>query len=155
MVWDEELERLGFEYLDEGCFRRVFVRGKIVIKVPLNFDGEIDNLIEARAWHQFRNRPTPLGLRLAPCRLLPNNYLLMVKVRVLDDCDPLVPAWAEAVDNYQVGVYRGKVVAFDYALNLRERFKWEDEMNIKSEFFRSKEWEERNPHLFPIMEEPF
>lgn len=117
------IQQLGFEHVGGGTFREVYLRKKMVIKVPYSTDGIIDNRVEAAAWRRYRDRPTSRELRLAPCRLLPNLCLMMVAVDV--SYNPNEPEWTSRVDNEQVGVYKGEVVAYDYAGDMVERREWE------------------------------
>jgi len=48
--------KLGFAWLDDGTFRKAYVRDKVLIKVPKNTDGEIDNRVEAAAWRKYKNK---------------------------------------------------------------------------------------------------
>jgi hypothetical protein len=139
------LEEKGFEYLSHGSFRRVWERGNIVVKVPDNHDGLIDNRVEAHAWRIYRNRPSKMGIVVAPCRLLPNGCLMMVKVEDGFGSVP-VPDWSDMIDHDQVGVYKGRAVAYDAALDLHERLEWEKEWGVESIFFHS-EYLDRCPHL--------
>lgn len=133
------IEAAGFQYLSSGSFRMGYQREDKIIKVPRYSDGLIDNMVEARAWRKYRNRPTSEGLHLAPCRLLPNGCLMMVCVRRTGLYDR--PAWCDKIDGAQVGIYLGRYVAFDYALEIPERFEWEKEWNKRSVFFNSPCWE--------------
>ena len=135
------LRDLGFSYLGEGSFRVAFHQEDKVIKVPITSDGLIDNMVEARAWKKYRNRPTPGGLYLTPCRLLRNGCLMMMKVKRDELYDR--PEWAFKIDGYQVGIYKGRYVAYDYALEIPERFEWEKEWKKHSKFFNSPDWEKQ------------
>lgn len=119
------LEKMNFEYLGQGSFRMVYKRGKIVIKIPLSVAGLLDNMAEHRAYHTYFSKRTKQGFKLAPCRLLPNGTLMMVAMRFTWDAK--LPRWATMIDGHQVGQYKGKTVAYDYALNLVERLEWEEE----------------------------
>lgn len=160
----KHLVRHKFHYLGEGCFRAAYERGndiqtelpgcvarydqgvksRVVIKVPLNRDGIIDNIMEFKAWKKYGHGPTDLGIYLAPCRLLNNNALMMVWVDTKDEIQP--PEWAMQLDNYQCGLYKGRVVAFDYALNISERYRWEQELKIQNSFYQ-KFWLDNHPKL--------
>ena len=130
------IESLGFLFIGQGCFRQVFKRGKIVIKVPRNVDGVYDNRTEAAAWHKYKSNPTSKGYRLAPCRMLPNGCQMMVAVNMHYDPDVLYhETWTHKIENSQVGMYRDKTVAYDYALNIVERSEWEKEWGIRSVWF--------------------
>src|SRR5271167_1192860 len=76
----KHLQSAGFQYEGQGTFRIVYRRGMVVIKVPRNGDGIVDNRTEAAAWHKYKSRPTPKGYRLAPCRMLANGCQMMVAV---------------------------------------------------------------------------
>lgn len=144
-----DLQNAGFQYLGTGSFRTVYARGNVVIKIPIVNDGFIDNLIEHTAYHHYFSRPTRQRIRLAPCRLLRNGCLMMRKV-VWEEHhyhNTRMPKWVDLIDGSQVGPYKGKIVAYDYALDLIERFKWEKELGIKSKWFHSSEWRHRNAHI--------
>jgi hypothetical protein len=141
----EQLEAAGFEHIGFGSFRQTFMRGNIVVKVPRNPDGITDNMMEAMAWRKYKSKPTDQGIYLAPCRLLPNMCLMMVAVDDSLDYDEK-PAWAACIDCKQVGKYKDRVVAFDYALDLTERHRWERELNIEWSFFQDT-WLGRKPQL--------
>lgn len=53
------------------------------------------------------------------------------------------PDWSEKIDGAQVGIYKGKYVAFDYALEIVERLQWEREWGKRSIFFNSRDWEDQ------------
>lgn len=142
-----------FNYLGEGDFRIVYGRGNdfrkptMVIKVPTNRNGIIDNIMEFKAWKKYGHGPTDLGIYLAPCRLLSNNALMMPYVAAWNyGRDRFPPKWADQLDCYQCGLYRGRIVAFDYALNIRERYQWERELKIRNSFFQ-RSWLDTHPEL--------
>lgn len=138
---------IGFEEIDSGSFRMALGRGKVVIKVPTSDEGLIDNMVEARGWKVYKSRATRHHhIRLAPCRLLTNGCLMMMKVDSVDHSKTL-PLWVSRVEGEQVGLYKGRVVAYDYALDLVERFGWEKEWRTCSQLFHSDEWESRRPHI--------
>lgn len=136
----QHLIKAGFVKLDAGSFRVSYKRGKIVVKVPRNGDGVLDNRIEARAWRKYKSKPSKRGIQYAPCRLLPNGCLMMVAVETYVDTTsreaPEYPVWGMRVEGEQVGLYRGKWIAYDYAWDVTERFKWEEEWKVKSGHFR-------------------
>ena len=139
----------GFERKGRGSFRRAFKRNNSIIKIPLNADGVADNLMEAKAYRFYKNKPTSLGIHLAPCRLLPNYALLMPYTAHLNfDEHNNMPEWVEMVEGYQVGMHRGRVVAYDFALDLEERYAWEKESLLKSDYFQN-HWKNVKPFLFP------
>jgi hypothetical protein len=139
------LESLGFEYLNQGGFRKVYQRKGVVIKVPHVGDGIMDNRVEAAVWRKYKNAPTDLGVFLCPCRLLPNGCLMMRSIDFWDFKDNK-PDWARQVDSQQVGLYRGKAVAYDYALDNTERAYLEEQWGQESVFFQA-EWLDRRPYL--------
>ncbi len=136
------LQSKGFSYVSSGSFRQVYQCGDKVIKVPRYHDGLIDNMVEARAYKKYHSTPTPEGLVLAPCRLLKNGCLMMVFVQRWDLFER--PDWSDKIDGGQVGLYKGKYVAFDYALEMVERFQWEKEWGMHSTFFNSRDWEDQS-----------
>jgi len=143
--FEEHLRSKGFTYLSEGSFRRVYERKGIVIKVPTCTDGLLDNRVEHTAYHKYWNGPTRRGVYLAPCRLLANGCLMMKKLTWEIGLDR--PKWAALIDGRQVGPYKGRMVAYDYALDMTERFKWEREWKCESKFFNSLEWRNQRPHI--------
>lgn len=143
----EELFFAGFKTVDKGSFRQVYRRNKMVVKVPLKADGVVDNQMEARAYKHYGNKPTSLGIHLAPCRLLTNGCLLMPFVTIVEYRVGM-PEWVEMVEGDQVGLYKGRLVAYDYALDLTERFAWEQESNLKSDYFQNS-WKNVKPFLYP------
>ncbi len=142
--FETQLLARNFTYMSRGSFRRVYQRKNIVIKIPLKHDGLIDNRVEAAAWNKYKNNPTSEGLFLAPCRLLANDCLMMVVVSLLP-YDYQRPEWIEKIDSLQVGLHRGRLVAYDYALDRRERHQWEKEWGIRSNFFHQ-EWIQHHAH---------
>lgn len=131
-----QIVALGFEYLSEGSFRTVYRRKAMVIKIPYTTDGINDNRVEAAAWRRYRGHPTSRDIRLAPCRLLPNLCLMMVAVNT-NISQVSCPRWVSRVDSEQVGIYKGEVVAYDYACDIVERRKWEEQWygSLQSEWY--------------------
>ena len=139
----EHLLDKGFHSIGEGSFRVTYQRKNIVIKVPLNRDGVEDNMAEARGWHKYHNQPTKRGLFLAPCRLLPNNSLMMVHVKRVSY--ESAPDWAKSIDSHQAGTYKGRIVAYDYGLELLERDEWEKEWgDDPTSFYRNSYFKKTN-----------
>lgn len=155
-AFQEYIESKGYTFLGSGSFRGTWVRpnNKSVIKIPRCYDGELDNLMESKAWHKYRNRPTSLGLMIPPCRILPNKCLMMAWV---DTYNWSSPPWKRQIggkptlDGDQVGIYKGRVVAYDFGLDLTERLGWEQELGITDSFFQ-REWKDYRPHLLPSKE---
>ncbi len=132
------LKSKGFEKIGNGSFRVTYRRGEIVIKVPRNVDGEIDNMVEAAGWRKYKSSPTDDGIPLAPCRLLVNGCLMMRKVDMTYiDRSHKNFQWVEKIEGHQVGEYRGKLVAYDYALSLNEREEWEENWGVESQFYKN------------------
>lgn len=97
--------------IGRGRNRLVLRHGKYVIKIPLNFNGEVDNAWEARV--RLRDIPT------ARCRLATLGgwqVLVMEYVEVPTDFSyAAYPNWCKSVDCAQVGWTRqGKLVAYDF-----------------------------------------
>ncbi len=107
----------GAPLFDYGRNRAVYDRGRYVLKVPRNEDGESDNYWEADMSRSFGRRPDINGICYARCRLLKNGWLVMEKVQPLPS-GVQAPKWADYVDCQQVGLARdGRIVAFDYGVN--------------------------------------
>ena len=132
----DHLRSVGFKDIDSGCFRTVMGRKHIVIKIPHNTDGIVDNRVEATAWRKYKNRKTDNGYFLAPCRLLANGCLLMMMVDT--EWEPTKEDnWIYSIDGAQAGRYHGRTVAYDYALNVSERVVWEEEWELYGNCFRN------------------
>ena len=129
------LKSIGFEFIDYGSFRNVYKRNNIVIKIPLVYDGIVDNKIEASVWKKYKNSPTDRNIYLAPCRLLSNGCLMMMAVDYVPSNEK--PKWAKQIDCQQVGRYKNRVVAYDYALDVTERLQLENDWGERSCYFRS------------------
>ena len=130
----EDLLNKGFIKIGRGSFRTGYARKNIIIKVPHNVDGVIDNMVEACAWHKYKSQPTNRGLYLAPCRLLPNAALSMVKLDVTTSRG--WPAWTKNIlDGKQCGWKKNKLYVYDYAIEIVERYEWEKQWNVQSYFF--------------------
>ena len=129
LPFEEHLLASGFERVGQGSFRRVYERNRVVIKIPINRDGTMDNCVEALGYKKYRNGPTDLGLRLAPCRILPNGCLMMVAV---DRYNGYNHPWNNVpTDGEQNGYFKGRLVAYDYACDLTERAAWERDCNFE------------------------
>ena len=113
-----QLLNRGFKYLDHGAFRHTFVRGRVVIKVPRGNLGITDNRTEALAYRKWKSHPTEKGLILAPCRLLPNDCLMMVTVDLEHEWNG-APPWVYRIEGAQAGLYKGHWVAYDYAYDVK------------------------------------
>ena len=145
----------GYSFLGSGSFREVYRKHNVIVKVPRCVDGVIDNIIEAKAYSVYRNKPTSLGLILAPAKLIINYCLMMPYLETNPDASNewlnSLPGWVANIDNFQVGIRNNKLMAYDYALNMKERYQWEEELGIKSKFF-NKEWRVCHPYFFPLKE---
>jgi hypothetical protein len=102
----------NWSYLGQGRHRRVYKRGNVVLKIPLNLAGLEANIMEREIFLNRRNEDI-----FAPCRMLRNGCLMM---RALDDIFirlDLHPSWARAlIDGPQIGLDKnGKVMIYDYA----------------------------------------
>lgn len=144
--FEKKLLDAGFYDWSKGGFRRVYRRGSIVIKVPINGDGVVDNIVEALSWKKYGNKPTNRYIYLTPCRLLPNLCLMMKKIDYLNS----EPAWRKNLTDPQVGSYRGRDVVYDYAFEVTERNDIEDELGVESEFWNS----DFNSHRRAMLKEP-
>lgn len=100
----------GHKFLGVGRNRIAFRRGDVVVKVPSNSAGHMDNYLEAARWRPW----SAMGeAQYARCRLLRNGWLVMVYAEPMQIAD--MPDWADFVDCRQVGRTRqGKVVAYDF-----------------------------------------
>lgn len=131
------IKKAGFTYVNSGSFRSVFERGDVVIKVPNTTDGFNDNQAEHKAYHTYFNGPTRDGIRMAPCRILPNGALMMKRLKWGKPY--AVPRWANQLDGKQVGPYKERVVSYDFGPDLSERVEWEKSWAIKSKFFTERQ----------------
>jgi hypothetical protein len=140
------LKSNGFVPIGMGSFRQTYRRDRIVVKVPRGLDGISDNIAEAISWKKYRDRPTPYEQYLAPCRLLANKALMMVHV---DTDIPYYnkPEWCRKIDSAQVGKYKGRIVAFDYGLEVPERFCLEELWGNQPESFFIRNWTNHHPRL--------
>ena len=102
--------------LGYGRNRLVLAHGKnYVVKIPLNDEGEFDNLSEARISRKYGKRADPDGVQYARCRLLKNGWLLMERVSPARPYGLARPGWIDFIDCGQVGRARdGRLVAYDY-----------------------------------------
>ena len=46
------LTKNEFKYIGCGSFRHVYSREKVVIKIPRNYNGRLDNIMEAKAYRK-------------------------------------------------------------------------------------------------------
>lgn len=117
----DHLTKHGFRREGSGGSRIGFRRNKIIIKVPHSVYGLIDNQLEYDSYLKYRHG-FPSGMLLAPCHLMSNGCLMMRLVdRKIDRSVPL-PDWAVCIDGTQVGYYNNKLVAFDYAHDVPDRY---------------------------------
>lgn len=126
----EKLLNQGFEKIGQGSFRVTYARGKVVIKIPYNQAGFEDNLTEAYNWRKYKSTPNTRGFVFAPCRLLPDGSLMMVKVEGIRDWNT-IPFWAYKIDGTQCGYHKGKLVAYDYACDAGHN--WEAKIHFLGE----------------------
>ncbi len=134
-IFKGSLQDRGFVYVNRGTFRETYVRKNLIIKVPRNHDGIVDNRVEDWAWHHYKSKPTNRGLYLAPCKLMANECLAMIRLDLAGfDC----PKWVDFIwDGQQVGKHpRNKtILVYDYACDIYERYELEAKWNVTSEFF--------------------
>lgn len=100
-----------------GRHRVGFARGNVVVKVPKNDQGMIDNIREYNMYQ--RSLKDPKGYHpMARNKLLYVDDVPILYIEKLDVSDRLenYPPWAEEIDSLQVGRdKKGKWKAFDYA----------------------------------------
>lgn len=114
--YQSSLLKRNFEKLGNGASRYGYKRGNIVIKVPYNHGGFVDNIMEAYVYRQHRNSPDQYGRFFAPCRLLSNACLMMVFIERKSWGD--LPDWAQGMDGGQAGEYKGRLVSYDSAFDI-------------------------------------
>ena len=103
-------------YLGSGNSRHVYRIGKYVIKIPINDKGESDNIYEHHYWRKLRKNNLKYSKCFAPCRLLPNNWLMMKYIKPTNESWNNLPSWALNIDCCQVGYDNNKnLMAYDYA----------------------------------------
>jgi hypothetical protein len=105
--------------LGTGRHRRtIYIGNGFVRKFPTCESGERANEHERRMYVESWDTDDYFHQKLAPCRLLKDGSLIMRHVRcdfALDfDWDSL-PGWTHDIDCQQVGYYKGRIVAYDYA----------------------------------------
>lgn len=142
------LESKGFSLIGSGLFRRTFVRKKIVVKIPRRMDGLLDNQSEALTWHKYRERQTSSGIYVAPCRLLSNGCLMMVKV---DSSQRFAEEWTRLLDGRQAGKYKDRIVAYDFGLDVDERAQLEKNWGLNQTYYQEV-WLRHKPQFLPIWE---
>lgn len=109
------LECNQWRYLGSGRHRKVYKRGGVVLKIPLNLGGAEANIMERLLYISRREEKI-----FAPCRLLSNGCLMMVALTNTCSCcdyDKNHPSWVrELSDGPQIGFDRsGRLMAYDYA----------------------------------------
>lgn len=88
-----------------------------VIKIPIQFDGERANYLEALTSEKYE-RGIPDILPVAKCEMVESQgveILRMERVKVIEDTNSeQLPSWVGYVDGQQVGYdQRGRIVAYD------------------------------------------
>lgn len=138
---EKELDSVGFEEIGDGCSRRGYRRGNVVVKIPTNYWGIRHNIAEAYGYRKFRNEPDGYGRVYAPSRMLPSGCLMMVFVD--EDAVPIneLPYWVQTMDGYQAGKYKGRIVAYDMSHNstddVRDESPTWDQKQPRHDFFHS------------------
>ncbi len=98
----------------DGKNRYVCISRSIVLKVPKNVYGVIDNLHEARLFK------TENDTHLARCKIKLINglpVLIMQKLTLVSNETHTFPDWAQCVESKQVGLDKyGRWKAYDYGL---------------------------------------
>lgn len=114
LIWENKLESSGWKFIGKGRHRRVIRRKNVIIKIPYQPDGMKANEIEYNLYKNYRNDwDSEHHLYYAPCKLLLNGCLMMRYVKVIDND---FPDWAaRMIDGPQVGYYKNRIVAFDFA----------------------------------------
>lgn len=100
-----------------GRHRVGFKKGNVIVKVPKNDMGMIDNEKEYRLYRQGQKKPKKY-LPMAKNKILYIQGVPILYIEKLDISDRLekYPRWAEQIDSLQVGKdKKGKWKAFDYA----------------------------------------
>jgi len=105
----------AWEYVGQGRHRKVYKRGGVVLKIPMNLGGAEANIKERQLYISRRKE----GI-FAPCRLLKNGCLMMVALTNTCSCDDYNenhPLWIKnLLDGPQIGTDRnGKTLVYDYA----------------------------------------
>lgn len=111
----EQLTSNNWKYIGSGRHRKVYKKGDVVLKIPVNLDGVEANVMERKLYLSRRKE----GI-FAPCRLLSNGCLMMVALSNTLDCcdyDKNYPSWVQELnDGPQIGIDRnGRLLAYDYA----------------------------------------
>ncbi len=119
----KDLQKKNWEYYCAGSSRAVFenIKKPWVLKVPWKEAGLFDNILEFSIWKERYKYP---NLNPAKCRLLPSGYLIMEKVKLLNDnYNEKINYNYNLRDGFQVGLSKdGKLKAYDYA---REHWVWQ------------------------------
>ena len=114
-----------FTFLGEGRHRRTYLTKskKCVIKFPYNSDGLKANQSEHDNYHKYKKNNDTYGIVYAPCRLIKDTVLLMPYIDLIfgfedgeelaNEKDISLPSWAYKIDCHQVGLFKGRFVAYD------------------------------------------
>lgn len=101
-----------YEFLGQGRTRKVFRRGNVVVKIPLNEKGFLDNAMEAGMYRKYGKKGDIVPY--ARCRLTRAGFLVMEYVAPVAR-GFVAPDWAGFVDCCQVGHNsKGELLAYDY-----------------------------------------
>lgn len=110
------------ERLGEGCAREVFAAAndaQLVFKVE-NVAASFQNVLEWETWQQVRY--TKWAKWFAPCIQISNCGIVLAQARTTplppDRVPRQLPNFLTDLKPSNFGLYKGRVVAHDYALNL-------------------------------------
>lgn len=122
----KQLRKKGYTYCGSGWSRECFLspNEQWVVKIPKNKQGIYCNKDEYSLWLSRERNPSRFDPRLARCKLMRDNLLVMESLNIgdkklidfLSDYDNIQSnPWLHEIDRYQVGINRkGQMVAFDY-----------------------------------------
>jgi hypothetical protein len=113
LKFENVLCKQNWIFLGSGCSRRVWQRKNVVIKIPYNEKGVIDNKKEYSIYKTTHDK------KYAPCRLTINNCLIMRKLFLNIECldENNLPKWIfDLKDDLQIGIdNKGNILIYDYA----------------------------------------
>ena len=119
------LSKKGFRYVGEGRHRFVYLskNKRFVLKFPIDDNGLRANIEEAEIYSLFKNKIYDKRIvrdaDYAPCRLIDGCILMMFSIEsdlgFADFETHLYPKWVLDIDSTQVGLYKNRLVAYDYS----------------------------------------